>query len=101
MSQENVEWVQAGYAHTARTGELQRDRIHPEFVWDMTTFGGAILTGTYEGVDGANRFLAEWREGFEHWSLEIEEVFDAEDQVIVVLRQRGKAKGGVDTPCLG
>jgi ketosteroid isomerase-like protein len=94
MSQENVEWLRAGYDHTARTGELQREGVHPEFVWDMTTFRGAILPGHYGGVDGANRFLAEWREGFEHWSLDIEELVDAGDQVIAVVRQRGKAKQG-------
>ena len=94
MSQENVEWLRAGYDYTAKTGELQREGVHPEFIWDMTTFRGGILPGLYEGVDGANRFLAEWLEGFEHWLLEVEEFFDAGDQVIAVIRQRGKAKRG-------
>jgi ketosteroid isomerase-like protein len=94
MSQENLERFRAVYDHAARTGELPRESLHPEFVWDMTTFRGAILPGPYEGVDGANRFLAEWREGFEHWSLDIEELVDAGDQVIAVVRQRGKAKQG-------
>ena len=93
MSQEDVEWLRAGYHYTSRTGELQREGVHPEFVWDMTTFRGAIFPGPYEGVEGANEFLAEWREGFERWSLDIEELLDAEDQVIAVVRQRGKAKG--------
>jgi ketosteroid isomerase-like protein len=94
MSQENLERFRAVYDHAARTGELPRESLHPEFVWDMTTFRGAILPGTYEGVDGANAFLAEWLEGFEEWSFEAEEVFDAGDQVVAIVRQRGKTKHG-------
>jgi SnoaL-like domain len=85
-----VERLRAAYDYTARTGELQRERLHPEFVWDMTAFRGAILPGTYEGVDGANRFLAEWLEGFEQWSLDIEEVLDRGDRVVTVVRQRAR-----------
>jgi ketosteroid isomerase-like protein len=103
MSQENVERLRAAYDYTARTGELQRELLHPEFVchpefvWDLTTFRGAILPGTYEGVDGANRFLAEWLEGFEQRSLDIEEVFDRGDRVVAVVRQRAKTqRGGPD-----
>jgi ketosteroid isomerase-like protein len=94
MSQENLERLRAVYDHAARTGELPGEPLHPEFVWDMTTFQGAILTGTYEGVDGANAFLAEWLEGFEGWSVEIEEAFDAGDQAVMVVRHEGKARHG-------
>jgi hypothetical protein len=43
MSQENVNRLQAVYDYTVRTGEMQSEAAHPEFVWDMTTFRGAIL----------------------------------------------------------
>jgi ketosteroid isomerase-like protein len=94
MSQENVNRLRALYDHTARTGEMQPEAVHSEFVWDMTTFRGAILPGTYEGVDGANAFLTEWLEGFERWSINIEEIFDAGDRVLAIVRQRGKPKHG-------
>jgi uncharacterized protein len=94
MSPENVELLRGVYDYTGRTGEIQPEAVHPDFVWDMTTYRGAILPGTYEGVDGANSFLAEWFDGFEHWSLVIEEVFDAGDQVVGVVRHHGKARHG-------
>jgi ketosteroid isomerase-like protein len=95
MSRENVDRLRAAYDYTARTGEIQREAVLPDFVWDMTTFRGAIfLGGTYEGVDGANEFLAEWLENFEQWVLDVEEVFDAGDRVVVIARQQGKPKRG-------
>jgi ketosteroid isomerase-like protein len=94
MSRENIDRLRAAYDYTVRTGEVPPEAVHPEFVWDTTTFRGAILPGTWEGVDGANAFLAEWLEGFDQWSIDIEEVVDAGDQVIVVARQRGKARQG-------
>ena len=39
-------------------------------------------------------FFAEWLEGFEHWSLDVEEIFDAGDQVVAIVRQRGRPKRG-------
>jgi len=94
MSRENVEGLRAAYEYTARTGKVPREPLHPEFVWDTTTFRGAMLRGTYDGVDGANAFLAEWLESFEDWTLDIEEVVDAGDQAVAVVRQHGKAKHG-------
>jgi ketosteroid isomerase-like protein len=94
MSQENVDRLRAAYDYTARTGEMQRELLHHEFVWDMTTFRNAILPGTYEGVDGANSFLAEWLESFESWTIDIEEIFDFGERVVAVVRQRGQTRQG-------
>jgi ketosteroid isomerase-like protein len=52
------------------------------------------LARTYEGVGGANAFLADWLENFEQWSLDIDDVFDAGDQVVVIARQHGRPKHG-------
>jgi len=94
MSQENVDRLRAAYDYTARTGEMQRELLHREFVWDMTTFRDAILPGTYVGVDGANRFLAEWLESFEYWPIDLEEIFDFGERVVAVARQRGQTRQG-------
>jgi ketosteroid isomerase-like protein len=94
MSEENVERLRTGFDYTARTGEIDRATVHPDFVWDMSTYRGAIDPGTYEGVDQANAFLARWIEAFEDWSMEIEELLDFGDQVVAVVRQYGKGKHG-------
>ena len=60
----------------------------------MTTFRGAVIPGTFVGVEETNEWLAEWTEGFEDWSIDIEEAFDAGDLIVTIARQRGKAKHG-------
>jgi ketosteroid isomerase-like protein len=76
MSQENLDLLRRGYEHVERTGAFPPEAAHPDFVWDATTFRGGMLPETCVGVDETNAWLAEWLEGFEHWSLDIEEVFD-------------------------
>jgi uncharacterized protein len=94
MSQENVELLRAAYDYVSRTGEAPPEAVHPEFVWDTTTFRGAILPGTWEGIEGTNEFLADWLENFETWSVDIEEIVDAGDKVVAVIRQHGEPKHG-------
>jgi ketosteroid isomerase-like protein len=93
MSQENVELLRRGYEHVAGTGELPRDVCHPDLVWDTTTFGGFNAERCI-GVDEANRWLARWIDGFNDWSIEVEEAIEAGDQVVAITRQRGTAGHG-------
>jgi hypothetical protein len=37
MSQGNVEIVRRGFEHYTTTGEVSRENMDPEFVWDMST----------------------------------------------------------------
>ena len=94
MSQENVDLLRRGYEHVENTGELLREVARSDFVWDTSTFRGAIRPGTFVGVDETNAWLADWLDSFEDWSIVIEEVFDAGDQVVAIVRQRGTAKHG-------
>jgi ketosteroid isomerase-like protein len=94
VSEENLDLLRRGFEHVARTGEFPPQTAHPDFVWDTTTFRGGMQPATCVGLDETNEWLAEWLAGFEGWSIEVEEVFDAEDQVVTVLRQHGKAKHG-------
>src|ERR687898_1660924 len=94
MSQEIPDLLRRAFEYVEKTGEILREAVHPDFVWDTTTFRGAIRPGTYVGVDEVNEWLADWFESFENWSLDIEEVFDAGDQVVTIVRQHGKAKHG-------
>jgi ketosteroid isomerase-like protein len=94
MSQENVDLLRRGYEYVERTGEFLPEAAHPDFVWDTTTFQGGMLPETCVGVDETNAWLAEWLDSFEDWSLDIEEVFDAEDRVVAIVRQRATGKHG-------
>jgi ketosteroid isomerase-like protein len=94
MSQENLDLLRRGYDHVARTGEWLPEAVHPEFVWDTTTLDFGINLQRCVGLDATNRWLAEWVEGFENWSLDVEETIDAEDQVITVVRQQANPRSG-------
>ena len=96
MSQENLDALRRGFEHVTRTGKLLREYFRPDLVWDTTTLAsaGGLNLGTWIGVDDANRWLAEWTEGFENWSIDIEEVVDAGDQVVTLARQHAKARHG-------
>jgi hypothetical protein len=69
MSQENLDLLRRGFEHAERTGEFLPEVAHPDFVWDATTFRGGMRPETCVGVGEANKWLADWLEGFEHWSI--------------------------------
>jgi len=91
-SQENLEALQRGYAHFIETGDFLEDLIHPDFVWDMSTFRGWPERQTYPGIDGARQFMADWLAAWEDWRLEVEEFLAGEDAVVAVVHQRGQSK---------
>jgi ketosteroid isomerase-like protein len=94
LSQENIDLLRRGYEHTVRTGEMLPETVHPDFVWDTTTFGAGINLEKCVGLDETNRWLAQWVEGFENWSIDLEEVLEAEDQVVTFVRQHANPKSG-------
>src|SRR5690349_1335469 len=92
MSSENVEQVRAGFERFVTTGDFDPDVIAPDFVWDMSTFGGWPEQQEYEGIEGARKFMRNWVENWEDWELEVEALHDAGDKVVAVMRQRGRSK---------
>jgi ketosteroid isomerase-like protein len=96
MSQENLDLLRRGFEHVAGTGTLLPETVQPDFVWDTTTWSslGGLNLKRCVGLDEANRWLAQWTEAFESWSLDIEEVFDAGDEVVTFVRQHAKARHG-------
>jgi ketosteroid isomerase-like protein len=91
MSQENIEIVRRGYERFTASGQFVADIAGPEFVWDMSNFHGWPEQQTYEGPEGAQRFLDEWIGAWDDWELEIDALHDAGDKVVVLVRQRGRA----------
>jgi ketosteroid isomerase-like protein len=95
MTQENVDLLMRAYEYVERTGKVLPEAVQPDFAWDTTTFRGAILLpGTFVGVEEINAWLADWLGGFEDWSPDVEEVFDAGDRVVAIVRQHGRPKHG-------
>jgi ketosteroid isomerase-like protein len=91
MSEENVEIVRRTYEAFDR-GDLEAilDDVHPDVVSWAHPRGGE---GRYEGREGVLRFIADWIESFEEFSLVAEEFRDAGDKVLVRTLQRGRGRG--------
>jgi ketosteroid isomerase-like protein len=95
MSQENVEIVRRGYEAFNR-GDLHAaaDDFHPKIEWIGP---GAVpeKLQVYRGIEGVREFWGLWRDEFEDFTVEIEEVIEAGEQVIVMaaVSGRGRASG--------
>jgi ketosteroid isomerase-like protein len=92
MSQENVEVIRRGYAHFLAAGDLLEEIVAPDFVWDMSRFGGWLEQQVYEGIEGTRTFIRDWTEAWDDWELEVLSVHDAGDEVVTVVRQRARSK---------
>ena len=88
MSQEKVEVVRAVYdAFNRGDTDAILELVDPAVsVEDRAVIDGA----TYEGRDGALRFLAFQAEAFNARSVELEELVDTTDEIVAVIRLRGE-----------
>jgi len=91
MSEQNVARVREGYELVDREHHPDFDLLHPEIRWQ--TRADLPDASTHRGHDGATALMDEWFGAFDDLSLDIEEMIDAGDSVVVVLRLRGRARG--------
>jgi ketosteroid isomerase-like protein len=91
MSQENVEIVRTGYQLFNRTHELDMDALHPSIEWH--TRDDLPDSGTHQGYAGVAQLLSSWVEAFEDLRVDPEELIDADDFVVAVVRLRGRIRG--------
>ncbi len=91
MSQENVEKLRAAYESAARTHAPDFDFLDPDVAWH--TRADLPDSGTYRGHDGVAKLFSEWLESFDDLRFDPEEFIDAGDDVVAVLRLRGRIRG--------
>jgi ketosteroid isomerase-like protein len=92
MSQENVEVVRRGYEYFAAQQDFLSPIFHPGFVWDMSRFEGWPERRAYLGIEGAREFVSDWSDAWEDWELEVDALIDAGEEVVAIVRQRGRSK---------
>jgi ketosteroid isomerase-like protein len=91
MSEENVERVREGYEFVDREHEPVFDLLHPDIRWH--TRADLPDAATHRGHDGARTLMAEWFGAFDDLRVDVEELIDAGDRVVVVLRLHGRVRG--------
>jgi ketosteroid isomerase-like protein len=97
MPKTNLEIVRDGYARFSEMGDFDPDIYADDFVWDMSGFTGWPERQQYEGIEGAREFMADWRETWKDWSIEVRAIHEAGDKVVVVLHQSGtSAVSGIE-----
>jgi ketosteroid isomerase-like protein len=92
MSRENVELVRRLLdVYNERSFVENAELIDPEIVWDVSRVelpDGASYTGRSE----LRSFADAWEEGFESEQVTAQEIFDAGDRVVVLVRHCGRGK---------
>jgi ketosteroid isomerase-like protein len=91
VSEENVERVRESYEFVEREHKPDFDLLHPDILWH--TREDLPDTTTHRGHDGAATLLAEWYGAFDDLHVDVEDLIDAGDRVVVVLRLHGRAGG--------
>ena len=90
MSQENVERARQAFEHFLRTGEHLWDTIDPEVeVYDHDIPDA----GNYRGHEGYLRWLEDWGEAWDSFSMEPLRWVDAGEKVVLIFQMTAKGKG--------
>jgi ketosteroid isomerase-like protein len=92
MSQENVEIVRQYFsAHDRGGSDGIAEFWHPDISWRAAE-GALDDVGLMEGPDAMRDYYRQWEETFEDIRAEVEELIDAGDQVVAVVRGIGRMK---------
>jgi ketosteroid isomerase-like protein len=92
MSQENVEIVRQYFPAYDRGGlDAFAEFWHPDINWRAAE-GAVDDVGLMEGPDALRHYYEQWEDTFESIRTEVEELVDAGDQVVAVVRMIGRMK---------
>jgi ketosteroid isomerase-like protein len=92
MSEENVEIVRRCFAAYDSGGwDALAEFWHPDIDWRAVE-GYLDDVGLIRGPDELRQYYEQWEETFDAVRAEIEELIEADDQVVAVLRNVGRMK---------
>jgi ketosteroid isomerase-like protein len=98
MSGENLEIVRRLTAFYNERAQVEDegysdlvDALDRGFVWDMSRVENPEAS-SYAGLPGLREFVAAWSEGFASDHVEIEEILDAGERVVAVVRHTGTGR---------
>jgi ketosteroid isomerase-like protein len=91
MSQANVDVVRRLYEAAARRDDVIPFEVYAEeIIWDVSNSRRALLAmkPIYHGHEGVRQYWRETTSVFGEIDFEVEELIDAGDQVLAVIRER-------------
>jgi ketosteroid isomerase-like protein len=89
VSRQRVELVRRGFAAwNAEDPQWVLEHMSPEVEW--VTPDTDPYSGTYRGYAGVQEFWANWRNAVGKLHFAVEELLDADDQVVVIARRRAR-----------
>jgi ketosteroid isomerase-like protein len=93
MSQENVDRLRAVWKNWNR-GNFDLSMLDPEVVYEDTVLPDSAGE-TYQGPEGVVRGWTRWAEAWEEFTTEVEQIFDAGDQLVSIhtVHLQGKHSG--------
>jgi uncharacterized protein len=91
MSQENVEIVRRALEAWERSDLKAADLLDAEVEWRMPP--NIPEAGTYRGRDEVMRRLEEFLEAWDDLAVTVEELIDAGDRVVALVRYSGQGRG--------
>ena len=90
MSQAALEIVQNTWSHFAETGEPDFTTMHPEIEVHDHDIPDA---GTYQGHDGFRRWVEDWGNAWEAYSMRPENFIEAGDRIVVFIHMTATGGG--------
>ena len=92
MPQDNVELTRRGMeAFVAGDWEAWTERFDPAIEWEETP-GLGPDPSVYRGIEEVRAAVQSWTEMWTEYSFEVHEYLDAGDDVVVLIRERGRGR---------
>jgi uncharacterized protein len=93
MSRENVEVVRR-VAEAFTRGDMASvvGAVDPSIEWDLSRAATWPEQRVYRGFEAVLEFFGEWSGSWEDYRFEVEEIVDAGEKVLVVVRDEGRSR---------
>jgi len=96
MSEENVEVIREALASFDKSLDRVADFWDPDIDWRAIE-GAPDDIGVFKGREAMRRYYTQWNETFDAIDVKTEELIDAGDQVVAMIRAIGRMKGSYAT----
>jgi ketosteroid isomerase-like protein len=93
VSQQNVEIVRrVSDAFASGDADTLFALVAPEIEWDFSHVDTWLEEKIYRGYDGIGEFFGKWTEEWDDYRFEVQDILDAGDRVVAIVRDEGRGK---------